>query len=75
MLTRTGHATASGPWFLVVATEGINLSPQFARACLITAGKGDRQSKLQLLELVLTRAAIALHNGIGPALGCTTGTG
>jgi hypothetical protein len=75
MLTRTGNATASGPWFLVVATEGINLSPQFARACLITAGEGDRQSELKLFELMLTRAAIALHNGIGPALGGTTGTG
>jgi hypothetical protein len=75
MLTGAGNETASGPWFLVVAPEGINLSPQFARACLISAGEGDRKGKLKLLELMLTRAATALHNGIGSALGGTTGTG
>jgi hypothetical protein len=75
MLTGAGNGTASGPWFLVVAPEGINLSPQFARACLISAGEGDRKGELKLLELMLTRAATALHNGIGTTLGGTTGTG
>jgi len=59
----------------VVTPEVINLTPQFAGTGLITAGEGDRKGKFELLELMLTRAATALDNGVGPALGGTTGTG